>query len=481
MSVVGPISISERVAIRHGQVSRGVIAPTVAVGDIGVIVFCSLFSQVFYSAASLAPIPSLGDAAEVGLVGASFFLLLGRTLKLYQIEALTSPQRRLGSIAGAGFLAVLMVVLTLFLLKVAGAYSRGVVVAFCGLAPIGVVLERLMLGVYLHWAVRSGMVRGRVAVVIGHVNELNDLGFHEFLEFGITEAASFGLRFVANGGALAPVDRKTVVRAIDAARKLRASELALLVPWENDAALDEILRLVRLSPLPVRLYPDANTRKVLRRNASPAATIRAAVELQRAPLSWAERALKRTTDIVLSGLALVALAPLLALVAVCVRLESPGPAIFRQRRRGFDSHEFVIYKFRTMYVVEDGDRIVQATRNDSRVTPLGRLLRRSSIDELPQLINVLRGEMSIVGPRPHAIAHDEEYKTKIGDYALRHHVRPGLTGAAQVAGLRGETRTLSAMEDRIQKDLWYINNWSPLLDIKIILQTFVALARYEAH
>ncbi len=172
MSVVGPISISERVAIRYGQVSKGVIAPTVAVGDIAVIVFCSLFSQVSYSAASLAPIPSLGDAAELGLVGASFFLLLGRTLKLYQIEALISPQKRLGSIAGAGFLAVLMVILTLFLLKVAGAYSRGVVVAFCGLAPIGVVLERLMLGVYLHLAVRSGMVRGRAAVVIGHVNEL---------------------------------------------------------------------------------------------------------------------------------------------------------------------------------------------------------------------------------------------------------------------------------------------------------------------
>lgn len=141
----------------------------------------------------------------------------------------------------------------------------------------------------------------------------------------------------------------------------------------------------------------------------------------------------------------------------------------------------MIYKFRTMYVVEDGDRIVQATRNDSRVTPLGRLLRRASIDELPQLFNVLRGDMSIVGPRPHALAHDEEYKAKIGDYALRHHVKPGLTGAAQVAGLRGETRTLSAMEDRIQKDLWYIDNWSVMLDMKIMLQTFVELLRREAY
>jgi undecaprenyl-phosphate galactose phosphotransferase/putative colanic acid biosynthesis UDP-glucose lipid carrier transferase len=387
----------------------------------------------------------------------------------------------LGRIAGAGFLAIVLVVNTLFLLKVSGAYSRGAVVVFCGSAPLGVVLERLMLGGYLRWAFRSGMVKGRAAVVIGDVNELDSLSGHDFLEFGIAEAASFRLRFLANSPALAPIDRITVIWAIDAARKLRVNELALMVPWECDVALDEILRLVRISPLPVRLYPDANARRVMRRNANPAAAVRAAVELQRAPLSWAERALKRTTDIVLAGLALLTLAPLLAIVAVCVRLESPGPAIFRQRRRGFDSDEFVIYKFRTMYVVEDGDRIVQATRNDSRVTRLGRVLRRTSIDELPQLLNVLRGDMSIVGPRPHAVAHDEEYKAKIGDYALRHHVKPGLTGAAQVAGLRGETPTLSAMEDRIQKDLWYVDNWSPLLDMKIILQTFVELVRREAY
>lgn len=320
MSIVERIFLSERVAIGRGHISRGAISPAVAIGDIAVVVFCSLFSQISYSVATLAPIPALGDAAELGLVGASFFLLLGRTLRLYQIEALTSPQGCLGRIASAGFLAVVMVVLTLFLLKVGGAYSRGVVGVFCGVAPAGVVLERLLLGVYLHWAFHSGMVRGRPAVVIGDVNELASLSFREFFEFGITEAARFGLRFVANSAALTSVDRRTILQAIEAARNLRANELALLVPWEYGDALDEILRLVRTSPLPVRLYPDANTRKVLRRNARLAPAMRAVVELQRAPLSRAERALKRSTDIVLSSLALASLSPLLAILAVCIRL-----------------------------------------------------------------------------------------------------------------------------------------------------------------
>jgi undecaprenyl-phosphate galactose phosphotransferase/putative colanic acid biosynthesis UDP-glucose lipid carrier transferase len=140
-----------------------------------------------------------------------------------------------------------------------------------------------------------------------------------------------------------------------------------------------------------------------------------------------------------------------------------------------------MFKFRTMTVLEDDGRIVQARRNDSRVTRVGRVLRRTSIDELPQLFNVLRGDMSIVGPRPHALAHDDEYKASISNYALRHHVKPGLTGAAQVAGLRGETRRLEQMERRVERDLWYINNWSPALDLRILAQTCVAVLRDDAY
>jgi exopolysaccharide biosynthesis polyprenyl glycosylphosphotransferase len=169
------------------------------------------------------------------------------------------------------------------------------------------------------------------------------------------------------------------------------------------------------------------------------------------------------------------LLPLLAVVALAVRFDGPGPVIFRQRRRGFNGQEFVIYKFRTMRVAEDGLRIIQATRGDPRVTKLGELLRRSSIDELPQLFNVLRGEMSLVGPRPHALAHDDEYGAQISDYAFRHHVKPGITGLAQVAGLRGETKQLDQMKRRIDLDIKYVDNWSLWLDLQILGRTFFAV------
>ena len=169
------------------------------------------------------------------------------------------------------------------------------------------------------------------------------------------------------------------------------------------------------------------------------------------------------------------------LTALAVRLDGPGPIIFRQRRSGFDGRVFSIYKFRTMTVVEDGDHIVQTSKNDTRVTKLGRILRRSSIDELPQLINVLKGNMSLVGPRPHAVAHDNLYRTAIASYAFRHHVKPGITGWAQVNGQRGETRLFEDMERRIALDLWYVNNWSLTLDFRILWRTCFEILNHDAY
>ena len=189
---------------------------------------------------------------------------------------------------------------------------------------------------------------------------------------------------------------------------------------------------------------------------------------------------KRISDLVLATLILILIAPLLAAIAAAVRLTSPGPAIFRQRRYGLDGREIVVYKFRTMTVSEDGAVVRQATRDDARVTPLGAFLRRSSLDELPQFINVLQGRMSIVGPRPHAIAHNEMYRKLIKSYMIRHKVRPGITGWAQVNGLRGETDTVEKMRARVAYDLDYLRNWSLGLDLKIILKTiFVVLKRPE--
>jgi putative colanic acid biosynthesis UDP-glucose lipid carrier transferase len=186
---------------------------------------------------------------------------------------------------------------------------------------------------------------------------------------------------------------------------------------------------------------------------------------------------KRMTDIGFSTLILLLLLPLLVIIAFVVKLSSPGPIIFKQRRYGLDGREIAVYKFRTMRVTEDGAQIRQASKTDSRITPVGAVLRRSSMDELPQLINVLQGRMSLVGPRPHAVAHNEEYRKLIKGYMVRHKVLPGITGLAQVNGCRGETAKLEEMEARVNYDLDYLRHWSPMLDIKIILLTVVKLFR----
>ncbi len=188
---------------------------------------------------------------------------------------------------------------------------------------------------------------------------------------------------------------------------------------------------------------------------------------------------KRLSDLLFAFLILVLISPLMVAIAIGVKLSSPGPVLFKQRRYGLDGRRIVVYKFRSMTVAEDGDIVRQATKNDSRVTRFGAFLRRTSLDELPQFINVLQGRMSVVGPRPHAVAHNEMYRKLIRGYMIRHKVRPGITGLAQVNGWRGETETVDKMKARIEYDLAYLRNWSLLLDLQIILKTLVVVLKKQ--
>ncbi|UGQ47632.1 undecaprenyl-phosphate glucose phosphotransferase [Massilia endophytica] len=206
------------------------------------------------------------------------------------------------------------------------------------------------------------------------------------------------------------------------------------------------------------------------------------IAITETPFTGFNSMIKRASDIILASLILLMLLPLMLVIGLMVKLSSPGPVIFRQRRYGLYGDQIFVYKFRSMTVEEDGPNVVQATKNDRRVTPVGAFLRRSSLDELPQFINVLQGRMSIVGPRPHAVAHNEMYRKLIKGYMLRHKAKPGITGWAQVNGLRGETETLDKMEARIRYDLDYLRNWSLWLDLWIILRTVkVVLQRQNAH
>ena len=201
------------------------------------------------------------------------------------------------------------------------------------------------------------------------------------------------------------------------------------------------------------------------------------IALCESPLQGGRGALKRVTDIVLATLLLALAAPVMVLIAIAIKLDSPGRVFFKQDRYGLDGERIVVYKFRTMTVCENGGVVVQAKRNDARITRIGRFLRRTSLDELPQLLNVLQGRMSLVGPRPHAVAHNEQYRNLIAGYMVRHKVTPGITGLAQVSGCRGETSTVDEMRRRVQYDLEYLRHWCWLLDIKIMLRTLLLVFR----
>ena len=454
-----------------------IISPAAAVLDILSLVFAMELSRRVYAG----PFSDVGAYVGLGLVSGLVFLVCSRGWGLYRLPSLLAPQRLLPRLAAATALGALAVISLLFLLKTGAEYSRGSVLIFALLSPLFVVAERTVLAKALARAIDADIIRGKRVVLIGERGELDRLTSEETFRFGLDEVGRFALSLPTACDELTPDDKSIVLAALQFGRKHKAMEYALIMPWSRDRALTEVLELLRLSPRAIRLYPDHKTRDILLQKRESDFDPYLSVEVRPEPLSRLERSAKRGFDVVVSLCALIMLSPVLAVAALLIKLDSPGPVIFRQTRWGFDDREFKILKFRTMTVVEDGGKIVQAQRDDKRVTAVGRVLRRTSIDELPQLINVLRGEMSIVGPRPHAVAHDVEYGELIAEYALRRHVKPGLTGLAQVQGLRGETKTPKHMEMRVQKDLWYISNWSFWLDIRIAIQTIVALAVNEAY
>jgi exopolysaccharide biosynthesis polyprenyl glycosylphosphotransferase len=273
---------------------------------------------------------------------------------------------------------------------------------------------------------------------------------------------------------------RQLLAAVQESRAARVDEFLIAINYDQLPMLPVLCQFLRQTPLPIRLLPDPTIADLVSRALVPAgATV--AIEIQRIPLSLFERAQKRCLDLGVAAVALLLLAPFLIGTAVLVKLDSPGRVIFRQARRGFNGRQFNILKFRSMTTLDNGDCIQQATRDDARVTRVGKTLRKTSVDELPQLWNVLRGDMSLVGPRPHALAHDNYYDKIIGNYAYRHHVKPGLTGWAQIHGLRGETPTIDLMEKRVEYDVWYISNWSIWLDIRILVRTAIVLARQDAY
>ena len=284
------------------------------------------------------------------------------------------------------------------------------------------------------------------------------------------------------------------LEAVDAARLLgrldrlaeyvkahRVEVIYITMPMAAQPRILQLLEGLRDTTASIYFVPDVLLFDLIQARVDSIGGI-PALAVCESPFRGLDAALKRASDLVLAAVILALIAPLMLAIALGVKWSSPGPVLFRQRRYGLDGREIVVYKFRTMTCLEDGSRVRQATRDDPRVTPLGALLRRYSLDELPQFVNVLQGRMSVVGPRPHAVAHNELYRRLIRGYMIRHKVKPGITGLAQVNGLRGETESLDKMRARIEYDLAYLRNWSLLLDLQIVLKTVaVVLKGHNAY
>src|SRR3984893_9872873 len=399
---------------------------------------------------------------------------------LYRLPVLLAPLPYAGRLLAIFASTALFVAGSLFFMKGNIAFPAAPLVAALLPQMILLVIARWVFAKATRALLSAGSLDGRRVVTIGEPAELLGLNASFLLRYyGLREVFQVAVamnREFRLGEVLAGLDG-----ALAAAREHSAEEFLVALRWGGQELLETICSRLRESPLPVRLLPDHNIRTQLGQRGLSADGVALPVTIQGAPFTAFERAVKRTLDVVGSMTAVLFLSPLFLLAAIAIKLDSGGPIVFRQRRTGFNAKEFVIFKFRTMTVLEDGPAITQASRGDRRATRVGKFLRRSSIDELPQLFNLLKGDMSLVGPRPHAVAHDREYKVHIADYGFRHHIKPGITGWAQVNGSRGETRSLEKMTERVKLDLWYINHWSLGFDIKILARTCLEVLRDRAY
>lgn len=430
----------------------------------------------------------IGDPFEVlplsavGLLASLIYILRMNGNSHYELQESAKPQLEVREILVCWFSTGLLLALIAFLLKISATYSRGAFVMFYILAPIALLVARKAMKAALAHAVTTRIIGRRDTILLGDPSEISALQKDDLMAFcGAPKVRRFALsrRDEYLGGA--SNDIAVINSAANFARHHNCRQILLALPWNDADRIEFIKDQVKSLPVALRLVPDRTVRALSdstwsRRKSPPI------IELQRAPLSQPQRFVKRVMDVVLASLVLTFFLPLMVLTAVAIKLDSPGPIIFRQARRGFNGKHFVILKFRTMRVQENGLSVIQAKRDDSRVTMIGRLLRSSSIDELPQLLNVLRGDMSLIGPRPHALAHDNYFETMLSDYAFRHHVKPGITGWAQCNGARGATPTIDDVAKRVQLDLWYINNWSLWLDLLIVIRTaFEVLRKRNAY
>jgi putative colanic acid biosynthesis UDP-glucose lipid carrier transferase len=440
---------------------RAALMASIFAADVSAVVGAGIAGYLMQNGATALPPPYRGYL----LIGGVTFVLGMQIAGMYRFAALRRHREHLVRLTCLWAAVALMLIAIFFLTRQTDQYFRAWMPMWALVGWSALVATRVL----VWWAIRrfGGQLVTRIAVV-GHsvpaqhlARRLKEDGCGDVEIVGVFEARdALGPRDPGDGGALARL------RAADT----RIDEIVFAMP--HGEVLDLDATLGKLGPRVVDIKVSFDLPAVGGSDERPLIL----VPVWRRPLAGLPTVLKRAIDVCASLILLAFFLPLMAVIAALVKLDSPGPVLFRQQRFGLGKKPFKFYKFRSMRRAASGDPSVpQARRHDPRVTRIGRFLRRTSLDELPQLLNVLKGDMSLVGPRPHATLHDDKYAELIESYVTRHHVKPGITGWAQVHGWRGETDTLEKMQRRVEYDIYYINNWSLCLDFQILFKTLAAV------
>ncbi|MGE0204516.1 MAG: undecaprenyl-phosphate glucose phosphotransferase [Hyphomicrobiaceae bacterium] len=429
----------------------------------------SLYHIAYYGTPDISPRPF-----ELGALTSLFYVLIQSGKAHYGTERMLTQGTRYNQMLASWTMAIACVLVVGFLTKQAALHSRGSVLLFYVMGFITIAGSDGLVVSFVRRGVRAGWLSTRGVLLVGTMARTEEfLAKHRLDSAGVLLQDIHIIGPGASGDASLAQLEIDLQRSVDKARGLEIDEILLVLPWSDPQLIDRCAQAFSSIPVRIQLWEGSLLDRFADVHAERIGGM-TSIAIARPPMTLVERLTKRLLDLTIASLALVLLLPVLLLLALWIKLDSRGPALFRQRRHGFNQQTFRIFKFRTMTTLDDGPVVTQAKVDDPRITRAGRFLRRTSLDELPQLLNVLRGEMSIVGPRPHAIAHNEEYERRIARYARRHNVKPGITGWAQINGFRGETDTEDKMRARIEHDLFYIDNWSITFDLYIVLRTLLS-------
>jgi Undecaprenyl-phosphate glucose phosphotransferase len=463
-----------------GADAPALLVELVRVADVVIVVLCGVVSYWLRHGSWVIPGPYLVAIAIGGILTANILHLTGA----YALQLHRGPTSQLGQLlvgwASMGFGLIALAYFT----KNSNEFSRLWFGIWMGTSLGFLLFARIV----MHWQLekwrRAGLLKIKLAVVgandssahfLRHLQSQTD---GEYQLVGVYDERRTRLPDGIEGEPIAGGIEDLVRRF----REEPIDEIVIAVPWRASARIAELVKQLKALPVNVRLCPEAVAYELPYRGYGSFTGI-PMLDIFERPLTGWGWIIKAVEDRTLAAIGLALVLPLMGLIALLIKLGSAGPVLFAQKRYGFNNNEFTVFKFRTMANdAEQDPEVHQARRNDPRVTPIGRFLRRTSLDELPQLFNVLRGDMSLVGPRPHAVAHNERFAGLIDDYLSRHRVKPGITGWAQVNGLRGEVDSPSKIQQRVHYDLYYIDNWSLLLDLKILVLTlFVGFIHRNAY